>query len=98
MFMPVLKKDENYNIMQGLLQGETNEVKKAITQYYITGSPKSRDELAGEVLDVVQICIGILDKLEKEGLDIENATLEHLKKLVSRQIWVIDKMIKIEIL
>ena len=98
MFMPVLKKNEGYQLMHNLLLGEVKELEKATMQYLVSGHPKDRGDMTGEVLDVVQVCIGILDKLEREGADIELATMEHLRKLSNRQIWTIDKMIKIEVL
>lgn len=98
MFMPVLKKDESYRIMYNLLLGEVKEVEEAIMQYRITGSPKHRDELVGEIWDVIQICIGLLDKAEKEGANIEDSNMKHLMKLINRQKWVFEKMIKAEVI
>jgi len=42
-------------------------------------------QIAEEVLDEIQVCIGILDKLENEGIDIEQIFLKHNKKLVNRE-------------
>lgn len=42
-------------------------------------------KIAEETLDQMQICIGILDKLALEGLDIEQLVKRHNKKLVMRE-------------
>ena len=47
MYLPVLKKDESYYIMIGLLQGEVNEVKEALTKYQVTGNPMEYLTYAG---------------------------------------------------
>lgn len=40
--MSVLKKDENLRTMYNFLRREVTEVKQAILQYMISGSPKHR--------------------------------------------------------
>lgn len=42
-------------------------------------------KIAEETLDQMQICIGILDKLATEGMDIEQLVKRHNKKLLMRE-------------
>ena len=98
MFMPVLKKSESYRTMYTLLYSEVKEVEETILQYQVNGSPKNRDELVGELLDVIEVCIGFLDDLETKGANLELSSMEHIRKLINRKIWTIKKWIKIEVL
>lgn len=49
-----------------------------------------------ELFDTIQVCIGMLDKLDKEGLSLRNGLNKHHKKLVSRG-WTSKKMINFTI-
>ena len=98
MYIPILNKHESLLDAGEKLKEECEEASEALDLYKVTGDALNRDSLAGEVLDVIQVCIGILDKLEKEGVDIERALVKHGMKLSNRQIWNIKKMIKIEVL
>lgn len=44
----------------------------------------NKKDIMEEVLDVVQVCIGILAKLFKEGMVVEQGIHRHNKKLVNR--------------
>jgi NTP pyrophosphatase (non-canonical NTP hydrolase) len=46
---------------------------------------EDRHHIAEEVLDEIQVCVGILDKLEREGINIQQIFLKHNKKLVNRE-------------
>lgn len=50
------------------------------------------DNLQEELFDTIQVCIGMLNKLDKEGLSIRNGLNKHHKKLVARG-WTSRKMI-----
>lgn len=70
------------------LQEETKEVVQA----------KSTAELAEEVLDVVQVCIGIISYLiEKRGLKLKYEVNRHVKKLKNRG-WKVRKWIMINVI
>ena len=98
MYIPILKKQESYSDMEAKLEEEVDELKEAITNYAVYGKLINAEEVCEETFDVIQVCIGFLDKLETEGLDIEKATMDHLTKLINRKCWEIKKMFKIEVL
>lgn len=73
------------DLFKDKLMEEANEVLEA----------KSTEHLAEEILDVVQVCIGMLDNLDnRKGLKIQAAVNKHLKKL-SKRGWNIKKLILI---
>lgn len=45
---------------------------------------KNKIAIMEEVLDVIQVCVGIIAKLFKEGMVIEQGIYKHNKKLVNR--------------
>lgn len=47
-------------------------------------------------MDVIQVCIGILDKLEQEGLDINKMVDKHNTKLLERG-WEYENVIHINV-
>ncbi|MFL0196973.1 MazG-like family protein [Clostridium sp. WILCCON 0269] len=47
-------------------------------------SSRNKKDIMEDVLDVIQVCIGILVKLFREGMVIEQGIHEHNKKLVDR--------------
>jgi len=57
---------------------------------------KDMVNLQEELFDVIQVCIGMLDKLDREGLSFRNGLNKHHKKLVSRG-WTSKKMINFTI-
>ena len=97
MYIPILKKQESYSDMKAKLEEEFNELKEAITNYVIYGKPNNAEEVCEETFDVIQVCIGVLDSLEREGTNIDEASMKHLLKLICRH-WEIKKMIKVEVL
>ena len=52
--------------------------------------------LQEELFDTIQICIGMLDRLDKDGLSLITGLNKHHKKLVSRG-WESKKMINFTI-
>lgn len=97
MYIPILKKQESYSDMKAKLEEEVDELKEAITNYVVYGKPNNAEEVCEETFDVIQVCIGILDSLEKCGTNIDEASMNHLLKLISRH-WDIKKMMKVEVL
>lgn len=45
---------------------------------------KDKVKIMEETLDIIQVCIGMMAKLYKEGLTIENGIRRHNKKLSNR--------------
>ena len=84
MLLPILKKNEPYQEMLAKLDEEAEELASAVN-YYRTYGTIGRGEVVAEVLDVIQVCIGILNQAEKEGTDLEKAGFMHLLKLTNRQ-------------
>lgn len=56
---------------------ESEELLEAIAE-------EDMHHIAEEVLDEIQVCVGILDKLEREGVDINQELLRHERKLINR--------------
>lgn len=52
--------------------------------------------IAEEAFDTIQVCIGILDKLRIEGIDIRTECLRHEKKLINRG-WKHKGILEIEV-
>lgn len=103
--LPVLDKNDNWFVHEQKLKEETKELVAAIQIYnYVlrqeTETFKTKEEAAKdlfmETLDVIQVCIGILDKLIKSypKMLIE-VSKDHIEKL-HRRGWIFKKWIKIE--
>lgn len=73
---------------------ETVEVINAIHQY--RNSKGSKEHVAEEVLDAMQICVGALNKLHIEDLDIQEAVHRNNKKLIHRG-WEPKAIIRIQV-
>ena len=83
--------DKNKETFEDILkkyQEESMELKEAL---------QSGDDLqiAEETLDVIQMCIGILDKLNSNGMNINQLVKRHNKKLVMRN-WEDKGVIQIQ--
>ena len=52
-------------------------------------------DVIAETLDVIQVCIGILDLYKQEGKDIKYHIAEHNKKLLGRH-WEVKELLNIE--
>ena len=59
------------------LLGEVKELCEAL-------SSGNKKDIMEEVLDVIQVCIGMLAKLFREGMVIEQGIYRHNKKLIDR--------------
>lgn len=78
MYLMILDKEETLTKEFVKLQEEFKEVSKAIELNDI-------ENIVEEVLDVVQVCIGMLETLqETKNIDIRQEVSRHVKKLVQR--------------
>lgn len=68
---------ENWNDYYNKHKEESEEVLVAI-------AGGNKEEIAEEVLDQIQVCINMLDKLSSEGINVTEAFRRHNKKLVNR--------------
>jgi len=84
--LPVLEKNDNWFTHKSKLLEEVKEVIEELDRKPHSAKEKLKYDLAAvsEVFDVIEVCIGILDKLENEGIDIEKAAWQHYRKLESR--------------
>lgn len=100
MIIPVLKRSKKLGIdkrtesiksMIDKLKEESGEVEKA----YLEES--SWSELAGEIMDIIQVCIGLLWRLDKEKLiDIKKTIKDHWRKLMQDRDWEIETVLKVK--
>lgn len=69
------KDNENFKEMARKNEEESKELKEAL---------ESGDKLkiAEETLEQIQVCIGILDKLSSQGVNIDQIAKRHNKKLI----------------
>ncbi len=101
--LPVLEKDHPWWIHYTKLEEEARELVIAmqVLERAERGEswmipPNAAAELVAETLDVVQMCIGILDKvLEKYPWVLSEGTKAHIEKLYGRG-WRFKKWIQIE--
>ncbi|MBO0575130.1 nucleotide pyrophosphohydrolase [Clostridium botulinum] len=79
MHLMILDKNETLKQEREKLLEESIELMNAITSYDIENTIE-------EVMDVIQVCIGMLDTLEKEeNIDLEKELNRHNKKLLKRK-------------
>ncbi len=73
----IVKDNETFKEMARKNEEEAKELTEAL---------ESGDQLkiAEETLDQIQVCIGILDKLASQGINIDQLAKRHNKKLVMR--------------
>lgn len=78
MHLMILDKSETLKQEREKLLEESIELMNAITLYDIENTIE-------EVLDVIQVCVGILDTLGKEeNIDLEKEINKHNRKLLKR--------------
>ncbi len=101
--LPVLEKDHPWWMHFTKLEEESREVISAIqtldyTEKYPGRLPKLSDEAAAnvvaETLDLIQMCVGILDKVLEQYPILKEAELQHIEKLYSRG-WKFKKWLAI---
>jgi phosphoribosyl-ATP pyrophosphohydrolase len=93
MEMLVLKQTKEEDLLKILvekLKEETKEVRKAYKF-------ESDERVIEEVLDNIQVCIGMLDYYSKKGYDIAEAVDKHNLKLLSRD-WRYTKTLHLNII
>lgn len=99
MHINILKKDDSYKQHMDKLVEEVKETYEELKYLDLHKEVILKNHLryaAGEVLDVIQVCVGILDNLQYKGLDIGEAVSLHNKKLMDRG-WEIKGIVKIEV-
>ena len=89
MQLVVLDKKDTWKKQSDKLLEETKEVLEAIQE-------NDKEHVAEEVLDVIQVAIGMLDTLEEEGNSLKQMICKHLKKLRKRG-WKSKKLIILQI-
>lgn len=62
----------------------SKKLKEEVDELIIALHSDSKKDIMEEVLDVIQVCIGILAKLFKDGVVVEQGIHRHNKKLVDR--------------
>ncbi|AZV56784.1 MazG nucleotide pyrophosphohydrolase domain-containing protein [Clostridium sp. AWRP] len=77
MKLMVLDKNDKWETHMDKVNEESRELIEAIKE-------GNMSHIAEEVLDNIQVSIGILDKLYNEGLNIEEVVHIHNRKLVNR--------------
>ena len=95
MKLVVLRKNDEYMEMLYKLREETEELKEEI-ELHFRKNINNKENIAAEALDVIQVCIGILDKLEREGINIEKTIAKHNVKLLGRG-WEVKKIVHINV-
>lgn len=78
----------SWNDISEKFHEEATELKEAIGE-------NNNLHIAEEALDVIQVCIGILDKLGQEGIDVHQMFLRHNKKLIKRH-WMEKGVVEIK--
>lgn len=77
MKLMVLDKEEKWGIHKAKIYEECLELVGAINK-------ENKIQIIEEVLDIIQVSIGILDKIYHSGIDIQQAVYRHNSKLAKR--------------
>ncbi|ABS39824.1 MazG-like family protein [Clostridium botulinum] len=86
MHLMILDKEETLPEELLKLQEEFKEVRQAILN-------KDKENTTEEILDIMQVCIGMLDtQVKNKDIDLEEEVKKHNKKLVNRG-WIFKKRI-----
>jgi hypothetical protein len=85
----ILEKDDSWYAIQSKMREEHDEALTAISnyiQYAKTTEQKKKlgHYAAGEILDIIQVSIGALDKLFLDRIDIDEEIKRHNQKLLNR--------------
>lgn len=81
--LPILDKNDSWQKSRDKLEEESKECLDKIN-LLINNYGMDKREIASEALDVIQVCIGILDKLDNEGVNVRLEVAKHLVKLSNR--------------
>lgn len=79
----ILEKNDEYIDMFYKLHEEVDELSCELIKH-VTEKEETKKKIVEETLDVIQVCIGILNKLEQEGIDIAKEIEKHNMKLLNR--------------
>lgn len=82
---PEMGASELLEVLIEKLDEETSEVKQSVID----------EDVIAETLDVLQVCIGILDLYKEQGKDLKWHIQEHNKKLLGRG-WTIKELLNVE--
>jgi galactokinase/mevalonate kinase-like predicted kinase len=96
--LPVLQKDDSWGEHLDKQQEESEELREAIVKvaYLEEYNEKNLQHIAEEALDNIEVCIGILDKLEQiDKRIVKKANANHIKKLLERG-WKFKKLLTIK--
>lgn len=96
--LPVLEKDHDWKTHRVKLVEESNELFFAIRDLEQGEIPEGEavENLISETLDVLQMCVGVLDKvLENHPRALNEGMKAHIEKLYGRG-WKFKKWIQIE--
>lgn len=88
MRFPILDKYDSWTEIVKKFNEEINELERAI-------QADNQDELINELLDVMQVCIGGLDRLKSEGTKLNPKLLNHYQKLMNRG-WNIKGQVELD--
>ncbi|WDU84226.1 hypothetical protein [Caloramator sp. Dgby_cultured_2] len=89
------KKDDTYVSILNKAKEEVDELCEELFKYELDNID-NKENIAAETLDVIQVCIGLLDKLSEEGVNIRKTIEKHNLKLLHRG-WRYKKVIRIDI-
>lgn len=89
MKLMVLNKNDNWGLHKAKVYEECLELVEAIKE-------EDNVHIAEEALDIIQVAIGVLDKLHHEKIDIQQAIYKHNKKLADRG-WDAKAVIKVQV-
>lgn len=89
MKLMVLNKNDNWGLHKAKVYEECLELVDAIKE-------GGNVHIAEEALDIIQVAIGILDKLNHEGIDLQQAIYRHNKKLADRG-WNAKAVVKVQV-
>ena len=97
--MPSL--EDNGSLLRQIekLKEEQNELYESYCVNKLYNTHETKEHLASEAYDCLQVALGILLQAESEfHVDLCGCNDKHVAKLVNRQIWTIkDSLIKIQI-
>jgi NTP pyrophosphatase (non-canonical NTP hydrolase) len=98
--IPILVKDDTWSEHEDKFKEEVAEVADEIDNlrrkaWTVKEKIEYSENLASEVFDVIQMCVGMLDKLSTD-IDIEKANKKHFFKLKGRG-WKFKKILLVKV-
>lgn len=86
----VLRKNDDIRTTIKKLNEENDELKKELMIEDLKGE-NNKDRIVSECLDLIQVCVGVLDKYRADEIDL----LRHNEKLLGRG-WQIKRILEID--